>query len=51
VAPNQPKTPLHSVRVDQELWEAALRIAADRRETVTEVIVRALTRYVREHGG
>jgi len=48
--PNQPATPLHSVRVDQDLWDAALRIAQDRDETVTDVIVRALTRYVREFG-
>lgn len=50
MAPNQPKTPLHSVRVDQDLWEAVQRIASDRDETVTDVIVRALKRYVRDHG-
>lgn len=51
MAPNQPATPLHSVRVDQDLWEAAQRVAADRDETVTDVLVRALQRYVREYGG
>ena len=33
-----------------ELWEAAMRIAHDRGETVTDVILRALTRYVRQFG-
>lgn len=49
MAPNQPATPGRSVRVPDELWEAAMRAAIDNGETVTEVIVRALTRYVREH--
>lgn len=47
--PNQPATPTHSVRVPEELWEAALRIASDRGETVSDVIRRALERYVRAH--
>lgn len=50
MAPNQPSTPLHNFRCDQDLWDAALRISADRGETVTDVLVRALTRYVREFG-
>lgn len=48
--PNQPATPHRTVRVPDELWHAAQRIAADRGETVTDVIVRALTRYVRDFG-
>lgn len=48
--PNQPATPQRSVRISDELWEAALQVAADRDETVTDVIVRALTRYVRTYG-
>lgn len=51
VPPNQPKTPKRGVRVDDELWEAAKRVAADRGETVSDVIVRALKRYVRAHPG
>lgn len=47
--PNQPATPKRGVRVPDELWEAAKRAAADNDETVTDVILRALTRYVREH--
>ena len=46
--PNQPATPHHSVRVSDDLWQAAKRVAADRGETVTDVIIRALTRYVRD---
>jgi hypothetical protein len=37
------------VRVPDDIWEAAQRVAADRGETVTAVIIRALIRYVREH--
>lgn len=47
--PNKPATPGRSVRISDELWEAAQRAAADNDETVTDVIVRALERYVREH--
>lgn len=44
--PNQPKTPKRSVRVPTDLWEAAKRKAKDRGETLTDVIVRALRRYI-----
>lgn len=47
--PNQPATPKHGVRVPDELWQAAKRAAADNGETVTDVIRRALERYVRAH--
>jgi predicted transcriptional regulator len=46
---NQPKTPKHGVRIPDDLWEAAKRVAADRDETLTQVIRRALERYVRDH--
>jgi len=49
--PNQEATPRRTVRVSDEVWEAAQRVAADRGETVTDVIVRALIRYVRDHPG
>lgn len=47
--PNQPRpdNPARGVRVPDELWEAAKERAAERGETVTDVIVRALKRYVR----
>ena len=48
VPPNQPKTPNHTIRVDDDLWKAALRKAHDRGETLTDVIVRALKRYIRD---
>lgn len=47
--PNQPKTPTRTVRVSDELWHAALRVARDRNETVADVIRRALERYVSAH--
>lgn len=46
--PNQPKTPTRNVRVGDELWQAAKARAAERGETVTDVLVRALKRYVRQ---
>ncbi len=45
--PNQPKTPARSVRVAPLLWDAAKAKAAERGETVTDVLVRALERYVK----
>lgn len=48
--PNQPKTPLRSVRVPVELWEAAKVRAADEGTNVSAVIVAALARYVEEEG-
>jgi antitoxin component of RelBE/YafQ-DinJ toxin-antitoxin module len=47
--PNQPKTPKRGVRIADDLWRAAQRVAADRGETLTDVIRRALEQYVREH--
>lgn len=47
--PNQPATPNRTVRIADELWEAAQRKAADNGETITEVIRRALQRYVRDY--
>jgi hypothetical protein len=45
--PNQPKTKARGVRVPDDLWRAAQARAEERGETVTDVIVRALKRYVR----
>lgn len=45
--PNQPKTPLRSLRVDDALWDEAVAIAKDRGESVSEDVLRsALRRYV-----
>lgn len=48
--PNKPATQHRSVRVPDELWETALRVAADNGETVAAVIRRDLARYVRDFG-
>lgn len=45
--PNQPKTPARSVRVADATWQAAQAKAAEKGETVTDVIVRSLERYVK----
>ena len=40
-------TPPRSIRIGEELWQAAKAKADERGETVTDVIVRALQRYTR----
>jgi len=44
--PNQPKTRHRMVRVDEVLWRSAQAEARNRGETVSDVIRRALRRYV-----
>ena len=46
--PNQPATPTHSFRCDDELWDAAVRKAAVEGTTVTDVLVDALKRFLRD---
>lgn len=46
--PNSPKTPNRTIRVPDELWRAVQRKAAERGETVTDVIIRALKLYLRD---
>lgn len=48
--PNQEATPRRTVRVPDDVWEEVRRIAQDRGETATDVVVRALRRYVRDFG-
>lgn len=43
-----PETKIRTVRVDNDLWEAAQAKAKDRRESVADVIRRALLAYVEE---
>jgi hypothetical protein len=43
--PNQPKTPVHSLRVDDDLWRAAQAKAEAEGRTLTGVIVAYLKRY------
>ncbi len=45
--PNQPKTPLRSFRIPDEVYKAAQAKAATRGESVSDVVRRALERYVR----
>jgi hypothetical protein len=44
-------TTLRAVRVPDELWTAALEATAERGETVSDVIRRALREYVEGEGG
>lgn len=45
--PNAPKTPLRSFRIPDTLWTAAKAKADARGESVSEVVRRALERYVK----
>lgn len=40
-------TPRRSIRISEALWVAAQEKATERGETVTDVVVRALERYVK----
>lgn len=40
-------TPPRSIRIPDDLWSATKAKAAERGETVTDVVVRALERYVK----
>lgn len=45
--PNQPRTPLRSFRIPDELYEAAQRKAEEKGESVSDVVRRSLERYVK----
>jgi hypothetical protein len=47
--PNQPRpdNPARAIRVPDGLWHAAQAKAADRGETVSDVVRKALERYVK----
>jgi predicted HicB family RNase H-like nuclease len=45
--PNAPKTPSRNVRVPDDLWHAAMSKALDRGESLSDVIRRALEKYVK----
>lgn len=40
------KTPIRAVRVDDELWQAVQKKAAEEGITVTSIIIDALLRYL-----
>lgn len=46
-----PQTKIRNIRIDDDLWEGAMRIAKARRETLSGVIKRALVEYIEQHGG
>lgn len=48
--PNKPKTPLRNVRVDDELWAAAMAAAEARGESLSEAIRQFLKRYAKQNG-
>lgn len=45
--PNQPKTPLRSFRIPDEVYRAAQAKAAEKGESVSDVVRKALERYVK----
>ena len=45
--PNAPKTPQRTVRIPDALWEAAKAKAEERGENLSDVIRKALERYVK----
>jgi predicted HicB family RNase H-like nuclease len=45
--PNQPKTPIRNFRISDDLWAAAQAKAAEQGVAVSEIVRRALERYVR----
>lgn len=45
--PNMPRTPARTIRVDDPLWEAATRKAAERGEPLSAAIRDFLRRYVK----
>lgn len=47
--PNQPKTPLHSFRVDDELWQQVLDAARANWQTIADVLRSALRDYLDQH--
>jgi len=49
VSPNKPRTPIRGVRIPDELWEDAQRVAAARGESVSDEVRAALERYVKRN--
>lgn len=49
LSPNKPRTPHRTIRVEDELWEAAVALAKERGESVSEILRAALKRYVKKN--
>lgn len=47
--PNAPKTPNRAFRIPEALYREAQQIAAERGETLSDVVRDALKRYVQRH--
>lgn len=45
--PNQPKTPLRTFRIPEDVYRAAQAKAAAKGESVSDVVRRALARYAK----
>lgn len=46
-----PKTPIHTVRLDDELWQAARQKAAETNRTLSEIIRSGLAAWIQQSGG
>lgn len=52
VAMQPPKKPVRSFRVEDKYWVEAQRIATERQESLSDVVLRAaLIRYIKKNGG
>lgn len=49
MTPNQPKTPIRSVRVPDEKWFPGMAYAHADGETMTDVILRAIDDHIAQH--
>jgi predicted DNA-binding protein len=47
--PNQPKTPMRSFRISDELYDYLAALAKTQGRTVTDVVREALETYVKKH--
>ena len=45
--PNKPKTPMKSFRIPEDIYRAAQAKAAEKGETLTDVVRKALERYAK----
>lgn len=48
--PDKPRTPHRTIRVPDDLWDAAMRVAHDRGESLSDVIRDCIRDYVRKYG-
>jgi hypothetical protein len=46
--PKPPKKPVHSFRVEDAIWDEAVRVATERQESLSEILRDALKRYIKK---